>query len=96
MNDDRVAALWERFRGNARLRVATLEAWQKGKVDHDAALEEAHKLAGALGTFGRPDGSVAAAELEAMVAAHLANRAPDPREDPVTTQLLTRLRSAVA
>jgi endonuclease III len=54
-----------------------------------------HKLARALGTFGRPDGSVAAAELEAMVTAHLANQAPDARENPVTTELLARLRTAV-
>jgi HPt (histidine-containing phosphotransfer) domain-containing protein len=95
VSDDRIAALWERFRGPVHRQLETLVAWHNGEVDPAAALQEAHKLAGVLGSFGRPDGSVAAAELEARVIAHLEGTGPDPRGDPMTAQLLERLRSAL-
>lgn len=94
--EERLAALWERFRGSASLRLDSLEAWYAGELDHQAALDEAHKLAGSLGTFGHPDGSVAAAHLERMLAAHLERGQDDPRSDPNVPELLTRIRASFA
>ena len=96
MTEERIAALWERFRGTATLRVNALEAWYAGELDHHIARADAHKLAGTLGTFGRPDGSVAAAQLEQMLAAHLEHAQGDPRRDPNVPQLLDRIRACLA
>jgi len=70
-----VASMWERFRDAIFARVATLEsaaaALREGRLDDAArrdAEREAHKLAGAAGTFGFHGASHAAAEAEALLA----------------------------
>jgi HPt (histidine-containing phosphotransfer) domain-containing protein len=69
--DAAIAALWRDARPRALGRVETLEgavgALGAGRLDPDAAAEatrEAHKLAGALGTFGMPEGTRHARALE--------------------------------
>ncbi len=95
MVEERIAALKERFRGTSARRLQTLEAWYAGDLDPEAALADAHKLAGSLGSFGHPDGSVAAAELERMLAEHLEHSRGDPRRDPGVPELLDRIRDSL-
>jgi HPt (histidine-containing phosphotransfer) domain-containing protein len=73
--DAAIAALWRDARPRALDRVATLEsavaALRDGALGADAAAEatrEAHKLAGALGTFGMPAGSRHARAVEQRLA----------------------------
>jgi HPt (histidine-containing phosphotransfer) domain-containing protein len=96
LTEERIAALWERFRGTTTGRVQTLEAWYAGELDHRTARADAHKLAGTLGTFGHPDGSLAAAQLEQILAAHLEHARGDPRRDPNVPGLLDRIRACLA
>lgn len=95
MIEDQIAALWSRFQGQMERRLETLEAWHRGEVDHAAALVEAHQLAGSLGSFGRPAGSEAAAELESMIASHLDEPGADPRSHPSIAGLLDQIRGSV-
>jgi HPt (histidine-containing phosphotransfer) domain-containing protein len=74
--DAAIAALWRDARPRALGRVATLEAavtaLRDGALAGDAAVEatrEAHKLAGALGTFGMPAGTRHARTVEQRLAA---------------------------
>jgi len=68
-----VAALWERFAKTIFERLALLErasrALQEGSLSEglrqDAEMG-AHKLAGSLGTFGLPEGSKLAEEIESI------------------------------
>lgn len=87
-----VAELWERFRGVAEARVAVLErllaAGEDASPDLRAeAVGAAHKLAGALGTYGRP-GSDAARALE-----HLLR---DGGDLAAADRLVAEVRAAVA
>jgi HPt (histidine-containing phosphotransfer) domain-containing protein len=73
--DAAIAALWRDARPRVLGRVATLEAavaaLRDGVLGADAAAEatrEAHKLAGALGTFGMPDGTRHARAVERRLA----------------------------
>jgi HPt (histidine-containing phosphotransfer) domain-containing protein len=66
-----IAAIWDRGRGRVLERVATIaaavEAVRDGTLDEEAraaAESDAHKLAGALGSFGMPDGTDHARVLE--------------------------------
>ncbi|WP_160297642.1 Hpt domain-containing protein [Demequina salsinemoris] len=68
-----IAALWERFRPTVAERLDTLDAGLDA-IRADApgtapavrdAHRAAHNLAGALGSYGRPDGSVVARRLMA-------------------------------
>ena len=66
-----VAALWEKFSETLFGRLALLEraigALREGSLSEDLRQEAemgAHKLAGSLGTFGLPEGSKLAAEME--------------------------------
>jgi HPt (histidine-containing phosphotransfer) domain-containing protein len=70
-----IAALWRDAQPRALDRVVVLEAavaaLRDGALDEPAAGEatgEAHKLAGALGTFGMPDGSTRARAIELRLA----------------------------
>lgn len=96
MTEERLTAMKERFRANAVRRLRTLEEWYIGDLDHGAALDEAHKLAGSLGTFGHPDGSLAAARLEHLLTGHLEDGGSDPRSDPEVPRLLNRIRDSLA
>lgn len=69
-----VEQLWRRFQPLAQSRVAELDAYAgvraEGRDDEDArarARAAAHALAGALGSYGRPEGSALAAEVEALL-----------------------------
>ena len=69
--DAAIAALWGDAQPRSLARVETLEAavagLADGALDADAAAEatrEAHKLAGALGTFGMPSGTARARAIE--------------------------------
>ena len=80
---DLLAALWERHRGTNLERVQALEAAAVALLDGDlpdylraAASTAAHKLAGALGTFGFDDGTRIARAAEALLEAP----SVDPRE----------------
>jgi HPt (histidine-containing phosphotransfer) domain-containing protein len=73
--DAAIAALWGDARARALGRVAVLEAavaaLREGALEEPAAAEatrEAHKLAGALGTFGMPDGTERARTIEQRLA----------------------------
>ena len=74
--DAAIAALWGDAQPRALARVETLEAavaaLRDGTLGADAADEatrEAHKLAGALGTFGMPAGTRHARAVERRLAA---------------------------
>jgi HPt (histidine-containing phosphotransfer) domain-containing protein len=74
--DAAIAALWGDARPRALGRVAAIEAavarLRDGALDGEEAAEatrEAHKLAGALGTFGMPAGSARARGIERTLAA---------------------------
>jgi len=73
--DAAIAALWRDAQPRALDRVVVLEAavaaLRDGALDEStaaAATSEAHKLAGALGTFGMPDGSTRARAIELRLA----------------------------
>lgn len=70
----RMAELWTRHLPEIAERVGVLEracsAMETGKLlgeERKAAMAAAHKLAGALGTFGRTRGTELARELEGMM-----------------------------
>lgn len=95
-----LAGLWEKFREATMKRVAVLDqaaqALIAGRLEtttrHEAE-REAHKLRGALGTFGFPEGSRLAAELER----HLGGEAPlTPDHGRLIAELLVALREELA
>ena len=66
-----VVAIWEKYSGTLFERVALLEratsALREGSLSEELRRDaemEAHKLAGSLGTFGLPEGSKLAGEIE--------------------------------
>lgn len=72
--DQSVNKIWERFRANFGDRIAVIEracaVAQAGQLDpqlRQEARQEAHKLAGSLGTFGRAEGSAIARQIEAIL-----------------------------
>jgi HPt (histidine-containing phosphotransfer) domain-containing protein len=70
MNDpqasEAVEALWERFRPLVRSRIEVLERFAAGDggVKVEDAARAAHNLAGALGSYGRHEGSETARRIE--------------------------------
>ncbi len=69
-----LASLWEKYLPEMGERVGVLERAYESLVAGDipeeerrAALAAAHKLAGALGTFGRGHGTELAREIESML-----------------------------
>jgi len=92
-----VAALWEEARPRALARVdaiedavAALMAGALGEEACDAARREAHKLAGSLGTFGIPDGSTIARELERRL-----EGSPQQADAPALAEHVIALRRAI-
>lgn len=86
-----VARMWRRYAGVAEQRVQVLEACAQDLCDGTATPEQrasaitaAHKLTGALGTYGRP-GSGAARELEQLL-----SEGGDPARVPVLVAVLRR------
>jgi HPt (histidine-containing phosphotransfer) domain-containing protein len=93
-----IAALWADARDRALQRVDVVEgavrALASGSLDAAAAEEatrEAHKLAGALGTFGMPAGTAHARAIERA----LAGRAT-PADAPALAEAAAALRAVVA
>lgn len=71
-----VAKIWQRAQGKVLDRIAVLEqaaqALQVNQLDdalQEQALQEAHKLAGSLGTFGADEGSQLARQIETLLQA---------------------------
>ena len=69
-----IAALWDDAQARIRARMAAIDAAVAAMGDDDLADEdralaggEAHKLAGSLGTFGVPEGSRVARDLEQIL-----------------------------
>lgn len=97
-----IAEIWEHFKGTLAPRITLLEqsalAMQAGRLDvtlrHHAA-HEAHKLVGALGTFGVMEGSRLAREIEGLLQTSLAADAMPPCAARLLT-LCTELRSVLA
>ena len=92
-----VAALWEDARPRALARVDAIEdavaALMSGALAgelRERARGEAHKLAGALGTFGVPDGSTIARELERRLEAP-----PQQADAPALAERVLALRRAI-
>jgi diguanylate cyclase (GGDEF)-like protein len=72
--DASIAELWDRFAPVMRRRLEVLDEAAMAAIENRldeatrrAAEGEAHKLAGSLGTFGAPQGSEAAREVELML-----------------------------
>jgi HPt (histidine-containing phosphotransfer) domain-containing protein len=93
-----IAALWADARDRALERVAVVEAavaaLGAGTLDPEAAADatsEAHKLAGALGTFGMPAGTTHARAIERALAA-----GATPDEAPALAEEAAALRAVVA
>lgn len=68
-----VTELWKKFQGKMSSRVEVLDQATKALVAgtlsdelRQKALQESHKLAGSLGTFGFVDGSILAGEIEKL------------------------------
>jgi HPt (histidine-containing phosphotransfer) domain-containing protein len=92
-----IAALWDEAQPRALERVAVLEAavadLSDGSLDAERAAEatrEAHKLAGALGTFGMPAGTTRARTIELSLAT-----GPDTAEASELTEAVGALRTIV-
>lgn len=92
-------ALWIKFLPLIEERVAILEsaaaAFAAGKLpseERQAASAAAHKLAGALGTFGLARGTALARELETM---YMGQSAPDSALGARITSMAAELRAIV-
>ena len=90
-----IAALWAAFAPVVSGRVEILETFANDVADHQGdpagradAMDAAHKLAGALGTYGK-QGSDVAAMLESVL------RRPGPVEAGDILPLVRQLRAAV-
>lgn len=99
-NDDEFAAeiarVWDASKGTMHARLDAVDAagaaLLAGSLDDErraAAIAAAHKLAGSLGTFGLPEGSALAAELDMML------RAPGIPPVLRLSELAERLRALV-
>ena len=91
--------MWLQFLPTMQERVAILEtAAQEFAADklsveqHEAASSAAHKLAGALGTFGLTRGTVLARELEIM---YSRQNGPDPELAKTLASTTTELRTII-
>jgi HPt (histidine-containing phosphotransfer) domain-containing protein len=92
--------LWEQFLPHLEERVVALEAAAEALAGGTLALAEreqassaAHKLAGVLGTFGLPEGTILAREAEVFYSA-------EPQADPATAvrlgEIAAELRALLA
>jgi HPt (histidine-containing phosphotransfer) domain-containing protein len=93
-----IAALWADARDRALKRVDVVEgavrALAGGSLDEARAAEatrEAHKLAGALGTFGMPAGTAHARTIERALAS-----GATPADAPALVEEAVALRAVVA
>ncbi len=86
-----VAALWEQFRPlvDSRVRLIEDHLLGGGEADLTEVARAAHNLAGALGSYGRPEGSELARRIERALLAGEAASLAQARDDVV------RLRAVV-
>ena len=91
--DAALEAIWERSRPILRGRLEYIEAADTALTQHrldavgrEAALRAAHQLAGSLGTFGLPEGTSLAREIEGEL-----NGAYDPERFAALTARLRAL-----
>jgi len=92
-----IAALWDGARERIAQRMAAIDAAVAAlggealdEPSRTTASGEAHKLAGSLGTFGVPEGSRAARDLE-----YLLDAEPTAADAPRAGELAAELRAAV-
>jgi HPt (histidine-containing phosphotransfer) domain-containing protein len=87
-----IAALWERFRPLVTSRIEILERFAAGddSVKVEDAARAAHNLAGALGSYGRHEGSETARRIERALRPDTAIR-PDRLQEEIS-----RLRAQTA
>ena len=96
---DAINKLWTQFLPQMRERVGVLEtsarAFAADKLSlaqHAEANDAAHKLAGALGSFGLTKGTVLARELEIM---YSRESGPDPAVAARLDEIAAQLRSII-
>lgn len=87
------AQLWERFRPLVAERVQVLRSWADGDegVPREDAARAAHNLAGALGSYGRTEGSAVARRADVA----LAGDVPDEVVRSLVRELVVELERAV-
>ena len=80
-----IAALWDQFRPLVQSRVDLIDDHLSGRGDGDAVevARAAHNLAGALGSYGRPEGSVLARRIEQALLAGDADSLAQAEDDVV-------------
>ena len=87
-----IARVWSQFRDSAFERIAVLEmvtASGKGQLNNElieSARSSAHKLAGSLGSFGFPEGSRIAKQIEILLSHNL---------ERTTVEQITRLTTSL-
>jgi DNA-binding response OmpR family regulator len=92
-----IAQIWDRTQPNCMTQLGTLEAFADALSTapnsplQQQAQQDAHKLAGSLGIFGRKDGSQLARQLE-----HLLQQPLDRSHATQVTSLVAQLRQAIA
>ena len=93
MNSEIVARLWEQFRPLVAQRLQLLQSYADGdgSVDREDARQAAHNLAGALGSYGRPEGS----EIARRIDLGLTTGAPEALTAAELAALVARLRRIV-
>ncbi len=93
MNSDIVARLWEQFRPLVAQRLQILQSYADGdgSVDREDARQAAHNLAGALGSYGRPEGS----EIARRIDVGLTGAGPESMTVADLAALIGRLRRIV-
>jgi HPt (histidine-containing phosphotransfer) domain-containing protein len=86
-----IAALWEQFRPLVDTRVRLIEnhLLGSGEAELTEVARAAHNLAGALGSYGRPEGSELARRIEHALLAGEATSLAQARDD------IARLRAVV-
>jgi DNA-binding response OmpR family regulator len=96
--DQAIVEIWHRYQGKICDRITILEEFslanQQGKPDQNIkqkAQQEAHKLAGSLGTFGLGGGSIIAKEIEQLCQNQTLNLA----EITLLQELVFKLRKEV-
>lgn len=86
-----VERLWARFRPLVLTRVELVQQYLDGDGTRAEARAAAHKLAGALGSYGRAEGSSAARRIEEM----LEGDGPRPLAGSPVHGELARLRRSI-
>ncbi|WP_017653627.1 PAS domain S-box protein [Fortiea contorta] len=88
-----VAGIWEQFQGRVDQQVRVLEAAVTNPQWRSLAAQEAHTLAGALGTFGLAEGSQLARKIAVLLADE---QSPTPTVIEDLDDLVRRLRGEIA